>query len=195
MKFFTVQEIIKSILFSFITGVGFGCIYSASEVVFSSIRKIIYSLPAVFHSIPVFSKSFVETVVKQKSSTKFSRLSENIRDAIIFTFFGAVTLILMYLILDGIFRIYVIFILIAGFILSQKTIGSLFCRAFDFLFRFVYKILIYIEYLFLYPFYNVYSVIRALVKKIAGRISRYKINRRTDSLIKRKIMEINKNIC
>lgn len=193
MKFFTVEEIIFSVVFSLILGIAFGCIFSTSEAIFSSLNKLIFSPAAVYRKINNFSKESVEEIILYKPTSKLSHFSENIRDAILFSFFGIATLILVYITLDGIFRLYIAVTIAIAFILAKKTLGKLFCKIFERVFQCLYKSLVYIEYFILYPIHFILKFFKIRFIKLWRPINIRLTEKKNESLINKKISEI-KNI-
>ena len=192
MKFFTFQEVIISIISALILGIIFGCIYSASGILFYSLRKLISSVSAVYRNIDAFSKETVKKILSHKSFSKLSRLGENLCDAAVFLFFGISSLVLVYLTLDGVFRAYVFAVLIFAFVISVKTLGKSFCVLFDYIFRYLFKLVIYIEYLFLYPVNFIIKSLKTIIIKICAPIGKRIDEIKFRNTTNRKIMEIKK---
>ena len=192
MKFFTSAEIIRSVVLAFTLGVFFGCIYSASGRIFSSLSRLLSSAPLVYRKIKSFSKTVVAELLYQKSESHLTNIALNVCDAIVFSAFGISSLILFYIALDGVFRIYVAATLIFGFFLAKKTIGSVFCRLYDWVFGFFYRFILYVEYTALYPVYIIVNFIKMIFAKVINPIKRRIGKRRRNSLKRKKINEIKK---
>ena len=192
MKFFTVEEIFYSIFFSFALGILCGCIFSASDVIFTSLNKVIISPLGVYRKIGCFSKKSVEELILYKPKTKATNLTKNILEAILFSFFGIGMLILVYSTLDGVFRLYVLITVALAFVLAKKTLGKLFCKTFERVFRYLYKALIYVEYFILYPVNFVFKFLKAKFIKAWRPIKAKITERRVQALINKKISEIKK---
>lgn len=192
MIFFSPSEIIYSIAYSFVLGIIFGCIYSASEVIFSSLNKLVRSVPTVYKNITTFSKKTVRDMLSVKYDSSISNFYKNIKDAVLFLFFGISTIILIYITLDGVFRLYVLLTLTASFILAKKTLGTIFCTLFEAVFRRFYIFVVYLEYFTLYPiriFINYFKkILYRSLRPINAKIKKVRINK----LIKRKINEVAK---
>ncbi len=194
MKFFTLQEIIYSVLSSFTLGLFYGCIYSASEVISSSVHKLIFSVPNVYLKADGFTKAKVKEIISDKPETKLTRFSENLTDAVIFTVFGIGALLLIYITLDGVFRIYVVVALVTAFILARKTLGKLFCALFERIFQILYTGIVCVEYLLLYPVRLFVNFIKETLGRIMRPIERKIIKKRSLLLSQKKILEIKKII-
>ena len=192
MKFFTLTEIIRSVILAFILGISFGCIHSASEKVFSSFSRLLSSVPSVYRKINTFSRASVEELLNRKSESKLTKLTSNICDAIIFTVFGICSLVLFYITLDGVFRIYVVTTLICGFFLAKKTLGNGFSRLYDWIFKILYRFILYVEYFALYPVYITVAFFKRFFIKIITPIKK-RINKKRRLILERKkILEIKK---
>jgi hypothetical protein len=190
MKFFTVLEILNSILFSLASGIVFGGIYSASESILIFLKEMLFIFPNAIRLLPFLSRKTFHnnTVIRKK--IKLSSIERNIFEAFIFSFFGIVMILVSYVALDGYIRLY-IFISAAIFsFLSYKFIGKKFSSVFDRIFREIYFITVLLLSLLLFPIYKTGAMLIPVIKKAFGPLIRAVIKKRSERLLKIKLKEI-----
>lgn len=193
MKFFTASEIFSSVIFAVLTGTIFGCIYKCFESLICALKKIIFIFFDSFFLSADFSiQKFNEAKIKRKN-LKMSLFLKNIFEGIMFTLFGIATLLLLYICLDGVFRVYIIVIAVIFFIISVKTIAQGFSRLFDWVFNKAYSMVLFLLSIILVPFSKVITVLSRLAKRIILPIKLKMQAARSQYIVKKKIKEINSN--
>ena len=190
MKFFTTSEIFRSVIFAVLSGTLFGCIYKSSESLIFSLKKTLFLLIDSFDLSSNFTISKFKEIKSKRRSLKMSVLAKNIFEGIMFSLFGIATLLVLYICLDGIFRLYIIFITIIFFLLSQKTIAQYFSRIIEIIFNKVYSLLLFLLSLILIPFSKIIKVLKQMIKRIILPIKLKLKRERSLYLVKKKIKEI-----
>ena len=148
MRFFTTFEILNSVLLSILTGVFFACIYAASESIVSAIHKLLF----IFHSL--YAKFSGHNEVRHKNTKANTPVLKNISEMLLFLFFGVCIILLLYLTLDGVFRLYILIIVAFSYAVGIKTLGKIFKRIFDLIFEKVYSFILTLLYYLLLPVYK-----------------------------------------
>jgi len=192
MKFFAFFEILRSVFLSAVTGFIFGCIYMASERIFLAVRKIIYLVPNVISCYKDFSYGTVYKKIKKQNIVKFTPVTQNIYEAILFLLFGIYTVLLTYIVLDGVFRIYILITVILFFFVAKKSIGNIFAKLFDKVFANLYFIFFLAFTVFIFPIYKFINVIVKFSKRVLMPLQIFYLKWRSEKLIIKKKMEINK---
>ena len=151
---FTTIEIIKAIFAFFILGAFFGIFLSSLDFVKLLSNKLIFLVPEA-----------VDRILKKEGRGLrglriFNSVSENILLGVSFFIFGIFAILYFYVFLDGVFRIFPIVIMIFALILSKKYIGEFALRAFEFVFSYLYAILLHIAVILLFPFVKLFLFIR-----------------------------------
>lgn len=162
MIVFTSQEIAFSLLCAVIFGVLFSVICSLMTVLFSLLKKI-RTFP---HDIIKYDKISSVTVSKTPSSAKKTSLAGKIFGIILFTV-GFV--LLSYLCLDGTIRVYMIFLSIASFYLSKVAFFDFLQKALIVLTDILYRYVVVIFRVFLYPLSFIFRKICVKFQKILTR--------------------------
>ena len=182
MRFFTTFEILNSILISILTGTFFGCVYSASESIFSAIRVMIY-IPIDAHNRICTKNSLRQ---KNKEGNFKFHILKNILEALLFLFFGVGVILMLYLTLDGVFRFYVITIVAIFFILGKNTLGEPFRKIFDCVFKKIYLILYNVVYFIMLPIYKAFLFLKKHIIKLILPLKIKIVNFKSKKLIKKK---------
>lgn len=125
MIYFETSEIIFSIYTSAILGLVFGFIYSSSLETLGYVKKFIYLPFQSAKNAVNFSIKRIFIISFEKNNSKIGKVSKNLYEFLIFTIFGCITILLSYVALDGVFRLYVLVIIGLFFILSKRTLGNL----------------------------------------------------------------------
>ena len=79
MKFFTVYEIIYSLLLSMASGIIFGGIYSASESIFLFFKEMIFIFPNAIRLLPNLSRNTIRNNRVVRKKIKLSNIERNRR--------------------------------------------------------------------------------------------------------------------
>jgi hypothetical protein len=135
-----------------------------------------------------------DTLLYLKTKSKFFPkkifLPQNIIDFIAFMFFGISSILLIYIVQDGIFRFYIVILIIFSGILSSKTLGNAFCRILNRLFDIIYLFLFKLFLILLFPVYKITEGIINLCKKFYYPIQIKKQYRKHKAITANKIREI-----
>ena len=119
MIFDTFSEVLLSVVFSFAYGFLFGAVYRSISTIFYSVKRVILLEIYVLKAISITEyRSF-----KRINSANQNHIEQNIYDFTFFLIFGALYVIVCYLVSDGVFRFYLFAITALAFILSLKTVG------------------------------------------------------------------------
>jgi len=163
MNFFSLEEVLISLLYSVIYGTVCGCLYKASARILRAIKKIFLFL---FYVCKLSQKpTYKDILVTAKNNEIIpkSKIGKNIYEFILFLFFGTGLIILYYITLDSIFRVYIAITVVLFFFISKEFVGNIFVRVFDFLFNSVYFLLLY---LFTFSFYPLHQLLAPLFRHI-----------------------------
>ena len=190
MKFFTFFEFIRSVFLSALAGLFFGCVYRASERILPAVRKIICLLPNVISALSDYSYRNICKKIKEHNTVKLTVVGKNIYEAVLFLLFGIGVVLLNYVTLDGVFRIYVLIIVSVFFFVSQKIIGDLFSKIFDRIFEVFYFISFWAMTVLVFPLYKLTQLFVASAKKIIAPIQKKYTIFRCKKLILRKKNEV-----
>ena len=191
MKFFSAYEIFNSIVFSLLSGILFGGIYSASESILIFLKEILLLFPKAVGILPLLSFRTLRDSVRGDKGIRLSGLERNIFEAVMFSFFGIAMILLSYIALDGYIRMYIFFVSAMFFFLSHKYVGKKFSLVCDFIFGTIYFITILIISITLFPFYKAGLKLRPLVKRVFSPIVKAMRKKRSYRLLKTKLKEIN----
>ncbi len=189
MIFFSLWEILISVLTASLSGFVFGLFYMASGAIFSSVKEIFFLLPRALINIPHFKLKNWGIPKGNRSSRKLSR---EIFDFFSFLIFGIAFIVINYLVLDGVFRVYFFIFVLIFFLIAKKTLGSAFSIAYSRAFDFLYKRIFVLISLFILPLYKLIRKITELIKKITSPIRCKIFELRSQSLTRKKLLEIEK---
>lgn len=191
MKFFTASEIFRSVLFAAISGTLFGCLDKSFECLICALKKTLFIFFDSFSLSSNFNIKRFNEIKSKRKNLKMSMLLKNIFEGIMFSLFGIATLLLLYICLDGVFRIYIIVITVIFFLISAKTIAQGFSRLFDMLFDKFYSMLLFLFSLILVPFSKAIMMLSQIIKKLSLPIKLKIIKTRSKYIMKKKIKEVN----
>lgn len=194
MRYFSVYEIIRSIFFSALSGVVLGCIYKASVCVLVAIKSCVLFIPSVINLLPGFKISRIHELIRFQKIHSINPASKNVFEFCLFLFFGIYFILLNYIILDGIFRIYILFILIAMFFVAIKTFGKFFSYIFYRSFDLIYFSALFIACVMLFPIYNILRLIFIPLRCLYSKFKVCRRLRKSDKLIRKKVSEARKNM-
>lgn len=194
MKFFTAIEILRSIFLSVIAGTLFGCLYRAAEVILISLRKIVFLLPNAMSAAGSLKSRGISEYINRKRRIKLSPVAKNIFDFFIFLFFGISLILLYYVTLDGIFRIYVLITVSLCFTVAQRFFGKPFAAVFDWVFSKIYFVLFLLLTICTFPIVKAVKFVKKQVTKLIVPIRAKYVNKRSQWLIKRKLMEVKEKL-
>lgn len=186
MIFFTLAEIFRSVTFAAICGILFGMFYNISTSVLKSVIKLIFIIPKTFY---VFKNSQKRST-DNKTFVRFSAVYKNVLDFSVFFLFGISVILLYYIILDGVFRLYVISIVTAMFFITSKSIGNLCATVYNRLFDKFYSFLSKIMYVLCFPEYKLFVYAFIAVKTAAAPLIRIYRQRYSKYITSKKLKQI-----
>jgi len=189
MKFFTTAEILYSLFLSGLFGIFFGSVYVATEKISVAFLKTLRLVPSVIASLNNFSVSEARKRLKKANAFRMNSLIHNILEFVFFLIFGIALILLFYIALDGVFRVYILIAVIAFFVISMKTVGNMFADLFDRIFSFIYAILFYFLAVLFLPWYITAKHIVKYICRLTKPLRDKKLKKRSERLIKRKIRE------
>lgn len=184
MNTFDFYEIVFAILSATVFGAVFGGLYK-------SFSSILLMCACFFKRIP--SLIFVSSPSELSSpltSRKKSGLLQNTFDFLFFSVFGFLYIILVYLALDGVFRLYMLCFSLFGFFISKRTLGSLLERIILAGLFYLFKILFFAIYVLLLPIKHTIIFIKKLLMPPLNSFRRIIAMRRSQKIFNRKIKEI-----
>ena len=166
MKYFTTAEIFRSIIASVFFGATLGCLYC--------------SLSQICHQIKNFVFGYFEALAaKQHKINEKARQIEN-NQLMIY-------IVLSYVFLDLVMRVYMILFVLSSFYISHKTIGSTVNRFIKVVCDYANKLLFFILWILLYPIRFILLTFKKLICLLGLKLrEKYKIMR-SNQLKKRKI--------
>ena len=183
MRYFTAHEIIRSLMVSIAFGLSCGCIYTASVSIFSAIKRLLLIIPSVFRKL---NGSVCETVKSRKEKLGFFK---NLAELFLFLFFGICLNLLIYVTLDGVFRLYVPIVACIFFVVGKKSAGRIFEICFNYIFNLIYKLLFGMLSVILTPVYKLSRKLAALISaRLFSPVNACILTYNSNRLQKRKIM-------
>lgn len=192
MKYFSDLDILRSICLSIFFGVFLSCIFIASESVRTIIKKILY-LPANTASLlRNFKRREIVRLSRNEIYNKKSSRANNVYDFITFLIFGLLTVVHFYVTLDGVFRVYVILIVICSFIVFKKTVGALFELLIAKTFVCAYTALLFFLGLTLLPMYKTVKFMTKIIYKRIEPIKQKYLFKKSKKTVSRKLTEVRK---
>ena len=159
---YTFKEILLSV-FSFLSfGIIFGILYSVSDLFCRICGKLVLLVPTAYISLAKKQKGS-SVSIKKKSKNKILR---NIYEATVFLVVGGVLVLLYYVYLDSMFRIYPIIFFSVGFYTAKRYVGD-FCYKFLMLaFEKFYIILLFIAKYAVAPIFYILDFLKKMLCKI-----------------------------
>lgn len=186
MKFFEFKEILLAVFCSAAFGGIFGGIYPSFNLVLEGIISI-FRLP-----VSLFQKSLktiVSSFKKSNGHLQKSKYRRDIFDFIYFLILGFGYALLTYLLLDGIFRLYMLVFFAVGFVFSKKTLGAFFERILTLVIKLVYIISTFVLFAFVFPIKHISGLfVLPIFKALYRLFSKY----RSKALLSKKIRRIKK---
>lgn len=166
MKFFTLEEIIISVFVSMMSGIVMGGIYSASYAIYVFLYRIVFVVKESFLIAGKYSSESIKSSNRRISEITVGTISKNVFEGFLFTLFGLSVIILYYILLDGIFRLYVLFLIGITFFFSSKFFGAVFNKTVKYILDFITLLLLSALGLIISPFYYVFFISRRLFRAI-----------------------------
>ena len=192
MIYFKTSEIIFSVYASAILGIVFGLIYSSSLETLSYLKKFL-ALPYQSAKNAVnFSPKRIFIISFEKNNTKIGKIGKNVYEFLIFTVFGCLTILLSYIALDGVFRLYVLLIIGLFLIISKRTLGNLSEKFLRKIYSCSYFILLFLTSFTLIPATHVWAFIANKFKQLKILVLKRMSVINSNRLIQKKRKEIKK---
>ena len=147
MKYFELVDVLRAVIVSFFYGAVFGGVYSSYNAITDGVCRF-FLLP-----LSVLSASGISEMQREdeKKGKRRFKARQNASDFVFFLILGFSYILMTYILLDGIFRVYVLLLFLIGFFLSRKTLGALFEKVFKFLFDIAYKLSFVAFYVLVFP--------------------------------------------
>ena len=145
MMFFEFSEFTYSSVFSLILGALFGGIYSSFNLFVEWVLSIIGIPRRIFLAV-----NFKALNVCSKNNIK-SKVAIHFCDFSFVVIMGLCFILLTYIMLDGIFRLYMLIFFVFGFCFSKRTLGIFAKRILKKIFDFIYSFLIRVSYVLIFP--------------------------------------------
>lgn len=191
MIYFTTFEIIRSIIAAGSLGLFFGCFFSAAENTLASL-KLLFALPYESYRLSKNYALLKEKRIAPRKKSPLTKIARNVFEFFFFLLFGIAYIALVYVFLDGVFRIYFTLITIFTFFVGKRFLGAPFCKIYDLLFRGIYLVLM-ISLSFIYiPLSFIFGIIKSIALLAFSPLEkRYRIIY-SKYLINKKIKEISR---
>ncbi len=186
MKYFSIFDIITAVSTSFVLGIIFASLYLSFERIFYSTLKLLYTPIWIIKSDFPINKSEVLARANEEITPSDKRILKNILDCLIFLFFALCYILLIYIVLDGIFRLYTLFFLILGYLIGSKSIALYSKKILGYIYFALEVCFIYILYSLIHPLRFVISKIINTLNYVITPIRRKFILHRSFSLCKTK---------
>ena len=191
MIYFSAKEILISVLAFFSYGIFCGELYSATESVLISLRQLLLLPYNAYRCAKDFSFFKIKETAYGKAP-RLSPVSKNVFEFLLFLACGVVAVLLLYSLLDGVLRFYVVFLTVSAFFISKKTLGKLFSRIYNTVFLSVYFIALTLLSVILIPVLSCLKELSKSVLKLSSPVINYAKKARSRNLIKKKIRQIAK---
>ena len=193
MNYFTAGDILFSILTTLIYGFVFGMLYKSLQEILFIFKRLITLIPCAIIICDQIPISGIKKHLKSKNNITKLSVSRHILDFLYFSCFGITLILINYVTLDGVVRLYIPLIAIISFITANLTLGDLASKILYKVFNKIYLALfIACSIVFRYPV----KLFKILLEKVKLKYLTFnkKINaRRSKKLIEKKINEI-KNV-
>jgi len=190
MRFFTDYEITRSIFLSIIFGLFLACIYLGAGAFFNTVKKLARLPLDVFKLSSSFSVKRLLYLSRTAPKSSEKKNVNNVYDAIIFSLFSVLFIVHLYVVLDGVFRIYVLCTVILVFLLITKTIGRFINFAFDKMLSYIHRIALLIFTLMTVPMYKMSKFFIKIIRKRIEPIKEKYFLKKSKRVVSRKIKEI-----
>lgn len=194
MKFFTGIEFLRSIIITSTAAFALGCIYKMAHALLLAVCRTVLILYHVCVAIRNRKTRKLHESIKELESFNISikGLSLNVFEGVLFTLFGIVFIILLYVALDGVFRFYVFVLFASFFILAANTLGEGAATLFNMIFQKVYALFFILVYVTVLPLYLLIEKALKLISKMLLPLKKRRLNTVSLKVRDRKIKEIEK---
>ena len=164
MKYFTLGEILSSAAGLSVLGFCMGCIYNSLSTIMSSLWYLLSVGFRVAKSNSIHGYRTALSDHKQHTATK------SIYDFIFVLCYGVFFLLICYLSLDGVVRLYSLAASLIAFFISKKTLGRMFDKIILLISRALYRAAFCIVFILTYPLRVIVSLLKKALSPLLRRI-------------------------
>ena len=159
MRYVSANEILFSLLLSIAFGFMSGGLYKSAVCVTNGVKGIFLT------TLRVWKTSTIRGFLSENAWQKSERLGtkRNVFDFFFFLILGILYIVLCYLTLDGVFRIYMLIFAAASFFISKITLGALFERVIDFVFKILTGGVFIILFIITLPLKGIFNSLKKLL--------------------------------
>ena len=179
MKYFSLFDVLRAILRSSLLGFIMGGIYNSLSTIIACTCKLfgvgVYAIRS--SSLSDWHKAF--------KPQEWRSSSKNAYDFVFFACFGVMHIMLCYLSMDGVLRLYILIPSVITFFVSKNTVGAIFKKVIIGIYTLVYRILFFLLYVLTYPLRILGCAIITLFSPLLKRII-YIIHKTNKKLLMRK---------
>ena len=166
MTYFSIKEIFASLVASMFLGTAFGLIYSAVSEISDSVKRLVFIFPNIKKLSSGFSLKEARRLSKERKKGKSKRVGAHISEFVLFFIFGIAFIIAIYIYLDGVFRVYMLFCVSFFGVCSKKIVWDKFSYLYKKIFDMIYAVLLTILTLLYMPFFLIFGIIVKILRKI-----------------------------
>ena len=164
MKYVALADILSSVAQLSLLGFFMGCIYNS----LSSIISFVWYILSV--GIRVAKSNSIHGYRTGPSSKEQCIATDSIYDFIFVLCYGALFLLICYLTLDGVVRLYALIASLIAFFISKKTFGRMFNEAILRLSCALCRIAFCIVFILTYPLRTIVSILKRVLSPVMVRI-------------------------
>ena len=186
MIFFSYSEIISAIVASATLGILSGGIYKSFLIILFVAIDIIKILPRVFRHAPLAALNNFNL----KGEIGSKKLTKNISDFFFFALIGLIYILLSYIYLDGVFRLYMLFFFLVGFLTAHKTLSVIFEYILIRALGLIYKVLFFMLYVLLFPLNMIIHALIRILAPIMLKLSKMHSMRKSQKILSLKMKQI-----
>ncbi len=165
MKYFALGDVLYSVALLSLLGLFMGGIYNSLSTILSSIRYILSV------GIRVARSNSIRECSTGLSNQKKCIATASIYDFIFVLCYGASLLLICYITLDGVVRLYSLIASLIAFFTSKKTLGRIFDKIILQLSHTLCKAVFCIVFILTYPLRIIVSILNKALSPLARRIS------------------------
>lgn len=198
MMYFTFREMLVALLSYLAFGFFAGWVYECLRCLFADIGLLFAVVPAAWKSALLRDKGEREAVFRKATDKELPPVKREICGFVFTLFFGVTFLLLTYLALDGVFRLYMLAAALFSFAVFEKLLGIPSRKLALAGFSRVLRVLFVLLHLVFFPMRVVLRFFgRYLLSPICEKVRDLVLRIRNGILVKRKISEWQKslNLC
>lgn len=191
MKYFELSEIILSIAYAVLYGAFGGFVSRAVRVVIEDINRLLFILPISYSSAYPFSLKSLKCRARGLSAKGAPFALYAVIDALFFLLFGIGFFVLSYYANDGQIRFYMLAAVFLSFMISERSLGRIFERAFRSVYGKAYFIFLVFLSLALLPIKLSFSIINSrLIAPAAGYLELMYHKKMHANIVNKKLKEV-----